>query len=209
MFFELHAHTTRYSSCAHMSPEEYIIASKGKGLSGICLTEHNIFWPEDEFARLCSKSLGLVIINGNEQRCWDGEVIQGDFLVFGCRFNLERPTAGQLINLVHKEGGIVIAAHPFRDLLGVSEDLIYQLDLDAIEVYSSNQEPWQTQLAFSIAEKMDIPVISGSDAHVVDLVGYTITKFNVPIRNEMDFVNAIKNRKFVVIPHGGEIGVNG
>lgn len=208
MLFELHAHTTRYSSCSHMSPEEYIGTAREKGLSGVCLTEHCTFWPEDEFAGLCSKSRGLVIINGNEQRCWDGEVIQGDFLVFGCRFNLERPTAGQLINLVHKEGGVVIAAHPFRDVLGVSEDLIYQLDLDAIEVYSSNQEPWQTKLALGIAEKMDIPVISGSDAHIADLVGYTITKFSVPIKNEMDFVNAIKNREFIIIPHGGEIGIN-
>lgn len=201
MLFEVHAHTTKYSSCSHMSPGEYIKAAKGKELSGICLTEHCTFWPDDQYKELCNEADGLVIINGNEQRCWDRDVIQGDFLVFGCRFNFGQPTASQLIDLVHKDGGVVIAAHPFREMLGVSEDLIYQLDLDAIEVYSSNQEPWQTHLACSVAKKMGIPVISGSDAHVPELVGYTVTRFTVPIKDEKDFVNAIKNRQFTCIPH--------
>lgn len=200
MLFELHAHTTKYSSCSHMDPEEYIEAARGKGLAGVCLTEHNTFWPEDEYREFCREAEGLIVINGNEQRCWDGDVIQGDFLVFGCRFNLERPTASQLIELVHSAGGIVIAAHPFREMLGVSEDLIYQLALDAVEVYSSNQELWQTRLACSVAKKMDIPIISGSDAHVPELVGYSVTRFTIPIRDERDFVNAIKNRQFSAIP---------
>lgn len=202
MLFELHAHTNRYSSCGEMSPGEYIATARKIGLSGICLTEHNTFWPEDEYRELCNKADGLVIINGNEQRCWDGDIIQGDFLVFGCRFNLDRPKIDQLIRLVHNADGIIIAAHPFREMLGVREKLIYQLELDAIEVYSSNQEPWQTWLAFSVAEKMDIPVISGSDAHVSGLVGYAVTRFTVSIKNEMDFINAIKNRQFIPMPHG-------
>lgn len=209
MLFELHAHTIRYSSCSHMSPEEYIKAAKEKGLTGICLTEHSMFWPEEEYRALCENVDGLVIINGNEQRCWDGDIIQGDFLVFGCRFRFEKPTAIELIDFVHKAGGVVIAAHPFRELLGVSEDLIYQLDIDAIEVYSSNQEPWQTVLACSIAKKKGIPVISGSDAHVPELVGYSVTRFTVPIKGEKDFVDAIKDRRFVCVPHEKQIETNG
>lgn len=201
MLFELHAHTTRYSSCSNMSPSEYIKTAREKGLAGICLTEHNTFWPEDKYRELCKEAGGLVIINGNEQRCWDGDIIQGDFLVFGCRFNLERPGIGQLIKLVHSAGGIIIAAHPFREMLGVTEELIYHLNLDAIEVYSSNQEPWQTSLALGVAGKMDIPVISGSDAHLVELVGYTVTKFTMSVKNERDFGYAIKNRQFIPIPH--------
>jgi len=208
MLFELHAHTTRYSSCSNMSPSEYIEIAREKGLAGICLTEHNTFWPEDEYRELCKEAEGLVVINGNEQRCWDGDIIQGDFLVFGCRFNLEKPTASQLIKLVHNAGGVVIAAHPFREMLGVSEDLIYQLDLDAIEVYSSNQEPWQTRLAISVSEKTGLPIISGSDAHEPQIVGYSVTRFTVQIKNEIDFVNAIRNREFVCISHEGKIETN-
>lgn len=197
MLFEIHAHTTRYSACSHMEPMEYIDAAREKGLDGVCITEHNNFWKEKEFRELCQYGDGLLIINGIEQRCWGaGDELQGDFLVYGCRFHMERPTADQLIDIVHKSGGIVIAAHPFREALGVSEELVYQLDLDALEVYSCNQEPWQTELAKKTAQKMDIPVIAGSDAHVPELVGYGITEFTVPIRNEHDFVTAIKNRQF-------------
>lgn len=196
--FEIHAHTTRYSTCSHMEPEEYIDAARKKGLSGICVTEHNTFWEEKEFKKLCQYGNDLVIINGIEQRCWDGDVLQGDFLVYGCKFHLDRPTVHQLIDIVHKSGGIVIAAHPFRQDLGVSEELVHHLDLDALEVYSCNQEPWQTELAISTAEKMDIPVIAGSDAHIPEFVGYSATEFTVPVGNEQDFLNAIRNRHFIV-----------
>lgn len=184
-----------------MSPEDYISAAKEKGLSGICLTEHDKFWPEDEYLELCKKNRGLVIINGNEKRCWDGEKIQGDFLVFGCRIDFEKPTIHQLTEAVHRLGGIVIAAHPFREMLGISEELIYQADLDAIEVYSSNIEQWQTQLACSIAKKKDLPVVGASDAHTKELVGFAVTKFDIPVKNEKDFVKAIKNHKCSAIPH--------
>ncbi len=196
MLFELHGHTTRYSKCSQMSPAEYIQAARKKGLQGICLTEHNTFWPEDEYKRFCHQAEGLVVINGNEQRCWDGDQIQGDFLVFGCRFQYWEPTAAQLIELVHRQGGIIIAAHPFRAGLGVSEELIYQLDLDALEVYSCSQEPWQTKLVYQAAKKMNIPVIAASDTHSPELVGCSTTEFTVAIQNEQDFVQAINRGQF-------------
>lgn len=201
MLFDLHAHTDRYSACGKMTPEDYINAAKEKCLSGICLTEHDKFWPENEYMELCKKAKGLVIINGNEKRCWNGDKIQGDFLVFGCRVDFEKPTIHQLTEAVHRLGGIVIAAHPFREMLGISEELIYQADLDAIEVYSSNMELWQTRLACSIAEKMDISVVGSSDAHTKELVAFAVTEFTVPVKNEKDFVNAIKKRKCTAIPH--------
>lgn len=194
----MHAHTTRYSGCSYMEPEVYIDAAREKGLGGICITEHNTFWPESEFNELCHYGKGLIIINGIEQRCWNGEVLQGDFLVYGCRFQLERPTIHQLIDIVHKSGGVVAAAHPFREGLGVSEKLVCQIDLDGLEIFSCNQEQWQTKLTVSIAQKMNIPVIAGSDAHMPEQVGYSVTEFTVPVKDEQDFVNAIKNRQFVV-----------
>lgn len=205
MFFELHAHTTRYSSCSRMTPEEYIEAARKKSLSGICLTEHDNFWDEEEYKQFCEKAEGLIVINGNEKRCWDGDRIQGDFLVFGCKEDFGKITIDQLIKIVHRKGGIVIAAHPFREMLGVSEKLIYSLDLDAIEMYSSNQEPWQTKLAITVANKMKLPIIGASDAHIPELVGYSVTEFKIPVKNEQDFIKAIKNRQFVALPHGGKI----
>lgn len=202
MLFELHGHTTRYSSCSQMSPVEYLRAARDRGLAGICLTEHNTFWPEAEFAELCKAARGLVIINGNEQRCWDGDFLQGDFLVYGSRFHLERPTAQQLVDIVHNAAGIIVAAHPFRGELGVSEELVYQLDLDALEVYSCCQEPWQTKLAYEISQKIDMPLIASSDAHVPELVGYSAIEFTVSVHNEQEFVAAIKKRQFQLRPHG-------
>lgn len=203
MLFDLHAHTNRYSDCGQMSPEEYIEIARKKGLSGICLTEHDKFWPENEYLELCKTAKDLIIINGNEKRCWDGDAIQGDFLIFGCRIQPERLTIKRLTKIVHDAGGIVIAAHPFRSILGVTEELIYKIELDAIEAYSSNMEPWQTQLACSVAEKMNIPVVGSSDAHISKLVGYSTTKFNKPVKNEEDFVNAVKSRQFIPVPHEG------
>lgn len=190
-----------------MSPQEYIKTAKKKGLDGICLTEHCKFWPEDEYLKLCDEANGLVIINGNEQRCWDGDEVTGDFLVFGCRFNLEKTTIEELIKAVHDSGGIIIAAHPFRAIYGVKEELIYKLELDAIEGYSSSMELWQMKLAELVSKKMNKPLIGSSDAHTKDLVGYSVTKFTVPVKDEKTFVDAIKNRQFSAVPHQIEIKV--
>lgn len=201
MLFEMHAHTTRYSACGKMDPEEYIDTAREMAIGGLCFTEHNTFWDEDEIERLRRYAGDIVLINGNEQRCWEGDFIQGDFLVYGCRFRIERPEIHELVKIVHEKGGIIIAAHPFREMLGISAELISEIDLDGLEVHSSNQEPWQTGLAKKIAKERNLALVAGSDAHRSDYVGYSLTDFTAEIKDEKDLVRAIKNKQIKLVPH--------
>ena len=63
MYLDLHLHTTAYSPCSSMSPDELMIAAKDAGLDGVCITEHNIVWPLEDVEAI-SKKHGLPVFRG-------------------------------------------------------------------------------------------------------------------------------------------------
>lgn len=62
-------------------------------------------------------------------------------------------------------------------------------------------ELWQTKLVELVSKKMDKLLIGSSDAHTKDLVGYYVTKFTVPVKDEKVFVDAVKNGQVYAISH--------
>ena len=48
MIIDLHNHTYPKSDDSFISPDELIIKAKDIGLDGICLTEHDSFWTNDD-----------------------------------------------------------------------------------------------------------------------------------------------------------------
>ncbi len=60
-----------------MSVDELIEAAKDRGLDGVCLTEHDTFWSEEEI-RTLSRRHGFLVLGGAELNTYAGHV-----LVFG------------------------------------------------------------------------------------------------------------------------------
>ena len=48
MVIDLHIHTKGLSPCSEMDAEEAVLEAKRIGLDGICFTEHNKPWPDNE-----------------------------------------------------------------------------------------------------------------------------------------------------------------
>ncbi|MFH0926236.1 MAG: PHP domain-containing protein [bacterium] len=196
MIIDLHIHTNRYSSCSRLSPYELVTSAQKKGLDGIAITEHNIVWSEDEIMEL-KKYIHLenfVILRGQEIRTRTDKT-SGDVLVFGFNDILKKKfTPKELINLVHQNGGIVIAAHPYRPYLGLAEE-VYNLNLDAIEVLNSNNIKDEEQMAQKASELLDIAATGGSDAHSPEVVGCYATHFEDKIKTEIDLIKAIKGKR--------------
>ena len=203
--FDLHIHTQKYSDCSFINPEELITQALEAGLQGIALTEHGMRWPDEEFAKLEKKATphGLVLINGQEISARnDKNVIEGDFLVFGINYSLTgRYTALELADLVHNHGGIIIAAHPYKlsrrgktHYYGAG-DKIYQLPLDAIELYHPDHSSLAVSKAQKAMQKLGIPGVGGSDAHKIFDIGDCVTLFEKRITNEADFIEQIRQGK--------------
>jgi len=178
-----------------MDVEEYIETAKRLRLDGICFTEHDTCWDDDEFEKLRELTGGLVIINAQEVRCWDEDRLQGDFLVYGCKKSFDRIDAESLIDFVHRAGGVVVAAHPYRPYLGCGE-LVFELKLDGLEIHNSNNDGKMDNWTRKAGKKLGLPLIGGSDAHTPDIVGWGLTRFEDNIRNEDEFVSALKAGRF-------------
>jgi len=200
--FDLHIHTQKYSDCSFIHPEELIAQALEAGLQGIALTEHGMRWPDEEFAKLQSlaRPHGLVLINGQEISARnEKDEMEGDFLIFGVKHSLTgRHSAAELVELVHKQNGIVIAAHPYKlSRRGKSHyygagDKIYHLPLDAIELYHPDHSALAVTKVQKAMGKLGIPGVGGSDAHKIFDIGACVTLFEKTITSEIEFIEEIR-----------------
>jgi predicted metal-dependent phosphoesterase TrpH len=200
--FDLHVHTRRYSGCSFIQDEDIVSQAVCAGLDGIAITEHGMRWPDSEFSRLRDDAAkqGIVLINGQEIHARDTSGrSEGEYLVFGMKRSLTRTkTAAQLVETVHKEGGIIIAAHPYKLSRGGRShyygagDLIYRLELDGIELYHPDHSENAMQKVKNAMAQMKIPGTGGSDAHKILNIGTYVTVFENPVLNEEDFLREIR-----------------
>jgi len=200
--FDLHVHTRRYSGCSFIQYEEIIGQAVSAALNGVAITEHGMRWPDTEFNKLQDEAAkrGIVLINGQEIHARDATGhSEGEYLVFGLKRSLTRTkTAAQLVETVHNEGGIIIAAHPYKLSRGGRShyygagDLIYKLNLDGIELCHPDHSENAMSKVQNAMEQMNIPGTGGSDAHKILNIGSYVTVFENPVLNEEDFLREIR-----------------
>lgn len=202
MKLDLHIHTTAYSPCSVMSPDQLMEAARREGLEGVCITEHNFLWSQGEADDLREK-YGLAVFRGAEIT-----TTGGDILVFGCEALPEGMlTPAELKTAVDAQGGICIAAHPFRGFLifgfGKLElDVEGALDnptfsqVHGLETCNGMVTEQENEMAGKVADALNLLKVGGSDAHSPKAVGTCVTTFWDVIRNESDLVNALKAKRF-------------
>lgn len=202
MAFDIHLHTRTYSDCSFISPPDLIHQAVQANLQGIALTEHGMRWPDEKFDELrrLADPHGLILINGQEiQASSSRNGMEGEFLVFGLKKSLvTKFSARELVERVHREGGILIAAHPYKlsrsgrlRYYGAG-DRVYELGLDALELYHPDHDEEALKKVRRAMETLAIPGTGGSDAHKVFEVGSCVTLFESKILSEQDFIREIR-----------------
>ncbi len=176
MIIDLHVHT-HLSDDSKTTPEKYVeaVMKTGCGLGAICFTEHRKFPRDPEIDRTYSElsdNHGILIIKGVE-----ADTDLGHLLLFGLTDGvIRRFDPGQrmlksahLIDVLHKEGGIAIPAHPFRDSgYGARlDDLVakHGSALSAVEAINGQNSAIENERALAAAEKLGLTALGGSDAH--------------------------------------------
>ncbi len=169
--FEIHCHTyysrgTKIPWEGLPSPEDVIRKAKSIGLSGIAVTDHGNTksW---ERAKKEAKNQDIVFIPGEEI-----ETRQGHVTALGISEHIKNGlSVPETIDLVHEQGGIAVAVHPY-DMRGFGiKDLF--LKADAVEVFNAlsldRVSNWFTRKK---AEGSGMPMVAGSDAHSLEMIGY-------------------------------------
>ena len=177
---DLHVHSI-WSDGAQR-PEAIIRAAAGR-VDVLAITDHDEIRGAvlaREFARE-HPQLGIEVVVGEEISTRNGHLI-GLWLEEAVPAGL---SASATIDLIHAQGGLAVAAHPFHPIRRASRGqysvgrLIPDLALDAIEivnnagVFSKVYDAWA---AMRNVEWM-LPVTAGSDAHHVWYVGSALTRF--------------------------------
>lgn len=192
MRVDIHVHTGKYSGCAVSTPEKMVESAIASGLDGIVLTEHDLFWPSRQLDELQRKYPRIKLFSGVEMTSLEGEHI----LVMGIEEKELLPLLPvlELIEAVHRRGGIAILAHPWR--WGV-EPTPGVLDLvDALEVASTNVTPIMEGKIKSILENTPIPGVSGSDSHSWETLGLFAIDLEVEAATELELADLIRCGRF-------------
>ena len=184
-----------------MWSDELVEQARAVGLDGVCITEHDSFWAPDRIERL-SERHGFLVIGGAEIASdW------GDVLVFGVTELPHNVSAiGEIRRRVDEAGGVVIAAHPFRSVAvggGITPSLVARLagspllqSVHDLEVLNGASRPAERRLAKAVADRLGRSGTGGSDAHGIAMVGACHTCFEDEIKNEADFVAALRAGRF-------------
>lgn len=199
MKFDLHLHTSRHSPDSETDPFELLKSARRAGLDGVVLTEHDYLWPESELEELRAAEPGLVILGGIEVTGRGG-----DMLVYGIADVSTLPRGigwGDLVNEVHRQGGVAVAAHPNR--WGQPFEKVVRdagVELDGIEVMSNNMDEDLRRQAQELLKRYpQYAQLGNSDSHAPWSVGCCCTDFDAVIRTNADLVAAIRAKKGVAM----------
>lgn len=214
--YETHMHTCQGSACGTSTGKEHVRAYKDKGYTGIIITDHffrgncavdrSLPWKKRielycsgyEDALIEGQKIGLDVFFGIEENHHGDE-----YLIYGLdkKFLLDHPemehwTRKQQYEEVHKAGGCVVQAHPFR-FRGYYMDKIRLGGrfIDGCEVANAGNNPWNDARALRWGREMGFSLTAGSDNHKSpndNLYGVVLEERLTDIH---DFVKVILEKK--------------
>lgn len=215
MRFDMHCHTKEGSLDGKVPIEQFIQTLVDKGFQGMLVTDHNSYngyraWKQHVNAGWFKD---FVVLKGIEYDTIDA----GHILVImpeGVKLKileLRGLPVQFLIEIVHKNGGILGPAHPcgekylsitntrkHRNQLAVMDKFDFLEGFNACETAESNDS------AKRIAQQYSLPVFGGSDAHKLECVGLGFTDFCGDISCESDLIRLLERKGREACACGGE-----
>jgi len=198
MKFDLHLHTSRHSPDSIMAPQMMVRRAREIGLDGVVITEHDWLWTEEELDELRAGAGGIVVLAGVEV-----STKQGHFLAYGLTDPFAVPAGigvAEMCREVHRQGGAVVAAHPYRWNQPFDDVLMTERpDLDGLELMSNNMDADLRRRAAALNGRLRLAGLGNSDAHRVETLGCCYTEFAATVRDMGDLVEAIRGRKTAAV----------
>ena len=202
------------SDDSFLSVDELIERSKAAVLDGICLTDHDAFWTDDQVLEL-SRRHEFLVLPGSEINTDAGHV-----LAFGLRsyeFGMHKPDF--LRACADREGAVLIAAHPYRRRFledpgrdpearsGMLEraiaDPFFNL-CEAAEALNGRGSAEQNRYSVDLCEAVALPAVAGSDAQRVAQIGTAATEFRGRLECLDDLLGLLKTGDYRPVDLRGE-----
>ncbi len=188
MLIDMHIHTS-YSPCSVIDLPQLLQRVQKAGLDGICITDHDTIAAK----RVLRNNPGLGVIVGIEYT-----TAHGDFLVFGpIDYIPGQMNAKHLLRWVQREGGVAIAAHPFRKYRPVEPCFLYESKI--IESVNGRNLPNENELCKKWLRQYGngVKEIGGSDAHTIEEIGQVVTVFKNNVYDVDDLIRELKGVDYI------------
>lgn len=166
------------------SPEEMVEAASQKGLDCLAITDHNVLFDWRE-ARKLTKQYGVLVVPGVELY-----LNRKDIIALGIKQLPPVKNLAQFREVVHRQGGVIIAPHPYDPLGRGPRNFEY---FDGIEVVNGFS-PYGFNKLVTAADKLRIAKTCGSDSHCVHQLGWVHCLVEADPTVE-SVIKAIKERK--------------
>jgi len=191
---DFHVHSFPFS-WSTLSPFETVIDARHHGLDVVALTPHNHLWVAqvgEWFSRMVDGPLVIV----GEEITHKGYHLIG----VGLRETVSNELpASEAIVQIHRQGGVAIAAHPYRAFWpGFDAAALAALDgTEVIRPDSLRNEAGRTELQTFLA-RTDAAVIGATDYHGLGPVGVARTYVFARERSVQGVLDAIRDKRTVV-----------
>ena len=219
--YETHMHTAEVSACAVKYAAQQVAAYKNLGYTGVIITDHFVngyttcpkefSWDEKmrffatgyEEAKKMGDKIGLDVFFG-----WEFTIKGSDFLTYGLDLDfllahpdLDRLSIGGYSALVRKSGGFLAQAHPYRDEYYIENKYpVAPHFIDAVEVYNVMDRRTANDKALAFANKNNLPVQAGTDAHGRGNTDYSGIMLKERAESIFDIIDAIKSGEAEIAP---------
>ncbi|MGN0316967.1 MAG: PHP-associated domain-containing protein [Lachnospira sp.] len=206
MKFDMHCHTDEGSTDAKVSVIQYARTLKRMGFSGMLVTDHDSYdgYRAWKSAKKDSELKDFIVLKGIEYDTIDAGhmiVIMPEDVKLRI-LELRGLSIYMLMDIVHRNGGILGPAHPCGEkYLSIFNTGVFKYrksiarNFDFVEGFNACEDKESNVNARKIAKKYGLPVFGGSDAHKEDCIGLGYTRFMEPIRTESELIEYIKSGK--------------
>ena len=199
---ELHCHSNSTGKVLPYAPflydsvqecEEILEEAVSKSIKILSITDHDSLEGYRRAKKIIfQKNLDVLLIPGCEISTKDGHV-----LAYGISKEIPKKLAAEeTVQKIHEQGGVAVVAHPF--MIFSLKSKIAKIHFDALEGYNSSIPGKANTKAREAADKLGLPCIAGSDAHLSSSIGDSIVLFKDTVATQDDVLqNALtQKRKF-------------
>ncbi len=175
MRFDLHIHS-KYSKDTVSGLRQILKHAKKVGLDGLAITDHNTVKGSMR-ALQHARDFGMMVIPGAEVSTSNGHI-----LALGISMDVKPGLSpAETMDKVEEQGGIAVAAHPYRFRSGLGETSLRVNNFKAIEVWNSMSIERHNLYARRLARELGTGMTGGSDAHELNRIGMAYTDFINPV----------------------------
>jgi predicted metal-dependent phosphoesterase TrpH len=192
MRIDLHCHS-KYSTDNHLEPEDVIEQAIKLNLDGVCFAEHYSMMPSWLLEKITIPE-GFYVFRGVEI-----STDRGHMLAYGLKddsWNIwpshNYLNTFQVMENVHRLGGICVPAHPFRGWESFGEHVFRMDGLDAIETHNGLNLEDMNEKAIQVSRLRNLPSIGGSDCHKKEQVGRAFTELKNHVHTVEDLIEEIR-----------------